>query len=187
MRAASFVSGPDALPSGRVGVKFRFVMAAQKKKDAPRQTEIRNSKALRDYFVDERFEAGIALRGTEVKSIRAGRAQLNDAFGRIDGGEVWLLNMHVEEYAFGNRLNHDPRRKRKLLLHKNQIRKIAMALDAGGRALVPLRMYFKESLLKVEVGLCTGKQNYDKREDLKKRAELQEVRKLMKHKNLRQA
>lgn len=158
-------------------------MASPKKKDDKRQSEVRNSKALRDYFVDEKFEAGIALRGTEVKSIRAGRAQINDAFGRMESGELWLLNMHIEEYTFGNRLNHEPRRKRKLLLHKHQLRKIAMALDAGGRALVPLRMYFHESLVKVEVAICTGKQNYDKRDDMRKRTELMEVKKLMKHRN----
>ena len=158
-------------------------MAATKKKDSPRQTEIRNSKALRDYFVDEKFEAGIALKGTEVKSIRAGRAQINDCFGRMEKGELWLLNMHVEEYAFGNRFNHDPKRKRKLLLHKHQIRKIAMALDAGGRSLVPLRMYFLASLLKVEVALCTGKQLYDKRDDIRKRTELMEAKKLFKQRN----
>ncbi|MCR6656363.1 MAG: SsrA-binding protein SmpB [Opitutus sp.] len=129
--------------------------SAEKKTD--RYTEIRNSKALRDYFVDERFEAGIQLRGTEVKSIRAGRAQINDAFGRIEKGELWLHNAHIEQYAFGNIFNHDAKRIRKLLLHRHQVRKIQQALDSGGRALVPLRMYFKEALVKVEVALCTGK------------------------------
>jgi len=150
------------------------------KNDALRHSEIRNAKALRDYFVDEKFEAGIALRGTEVKAIRAGQAQINDAFGRYEQGELWLLNMHIAEYAWGNQFNHDPRRKRKLLLHQHQIRKIAMALEAGGRALVPLRMYFREALVKVEIALCTGKQLYDKRADLKKRAELDEARKALK-------
>lgn len=151
-----------------------------KKKDAERYTEIRNAKVLRDYFVEEKFEAGIALRGTEVKSIRAGRAQISDAFGRFEKGELWLHNMHIEEYAFGNIFNHDARRIRKLLLHRHQIRKIAQALQVGGRALVPLRMYFKEALVKVEVGLCIGKKIYDKRDDLKKRVELREVDKAMK-------
>ena len=154
-------------------------MAAQKK-DAVRFTEIRNSKALRDYTVDERFEAGVQLRGTEVKSIRAGRAQITDAFGRIANGELWMHNAHIEAYAFGNINNHDSRRTRKLLLHKHQLRKIAQALDAGGRALIPLRMYFKEALVKVEVALCTGKQLFDKREVLKKKAEMREVTKAMK-------
>ncbi|KAB2836338.1 SsrA-binding protein SmpB, partial [bacterium] len=134
---------------------------AAKPNDPKRFTEVRNSKALRDYFVDERFEAGIALKGTEVKSVRAGRAQINDAFGRVEKGELWLVNAHIELYDFGNRYNHDARRTRKLLLHKHQIRKIAQALEAGGRALVPLRMYFKDALLKVEVALCTGKKLFD--------------------------
>lgn len=149
-------------------------------KDSRRYTEIRNSKALRDYFVDERFEAGIQLHGTEVKSIRAGRAQINDAFGRIEKGELWLHNAHIEQYAFGNIYNHDARRIRKLLLHRHQLRKIQQALEAGGRALVPLRMYFKEALVKVEVALCTGKKLFDKRETLKKKAELRDVDKAMK-------
>ncbi len=144
-------------------------MSAQKK-DATRYTEVRNSKALRDYFVDERFEAGIALKGTEVKSIRAGKAQISDAFGRVERGELWMHNAHIEQYAFGNINNHDARRIRKLLLHAHQVRKIAQALEAGGRALVPLRMYFKDALVKVEVGLCTGKKLFDKRETLKKKA-----------------
>jgi len=144
-------------------------MSAQKK-DATRYTEVRNAKALRDYFVDERFEAGIALKGTEVKSIRAGKAQISDAFGRVEKGELWMHNAHIEQYAFGNINNHDARRIRKLLLHAHQIRKIAQALNAGGRALVPLRMYFKEALVKVEVALCTGKKLFDKRETLKKKA-----------------
>ena len=154
-------------------------MAAQKK-DSKRYTEIRNSKALRDYFVDERFEAGIQLKGTEVKAIRAGKAQINDAFGRVENGEVWMHGAHIEQYAFGNIHNHDAKRIRKLLLHRHHIRKIQLALDAGGRALVPLRMYFKEALVKVEVGLCTGKKLFDKRETLKKKAELREVDKDLK-------
>lgn len=155
-------------------------MASKKEKGAIRHTEIRNAKALRDYFVEEKFEAGIALRGTEVKAIRAGKAQINDAFARYEKGELWLYNMHIQEYAWGNLFNHDPRRKRKLLLHGHQIRKIGMALDAGGRTLIPLRMYFKEALVKVEVALCTGKQLFDKREDLKHRAAMLEARKLLK-------
>ena len=154
-------------------------MAAQKK-DAKRYTEIRNSKALRDYFVDERFEAGIQLRGTEVKSIRAGKAQINDAFGRVEKGEVWIHGAHIEQYAFGNIYNHDAKRIRKLLLHRRHIAKIQHALDAGGRALVPLRMYFKDALVKVEVALCTGKKLYDRRDDLKKKAEIREVNQAMK-------
>jgi len=154
-------------------------MAAQKK-ESVRYTEIRNSKALRDYFVDERFEAGIQLRGTEVKSIRAGKAQINDAFGRVEKGELWLHNAHIEQYAFGNIHNHDAKRTRKLLLHRHQIRKITQALDSGGRALVPLRMYFKDALVKVEVALATGKKLFDKRETLKKKVQMRDVDKAMK-------
>lgn len=154
-----------------------------KKKDAKRYTEVRNAKALRDFFVEERFEAGIALRGTEVKSIRAGRAQINDAYGRMEKGELWMHGAHIEEYSFGNIYNHDARRIRKLLLHRHQLRKIEQAMKAGGYALVPLRMYFKDSLVKVEVGLCTGKKLFDKREDLKKKAEMMEVRKALKFRN----
>ncbi len=154
---------------------------AAAKKDQVRFTEIRNSKALRDYTVDERFEAGIQLRGTEVKSIRAGKAQINDAFARVEKGEVWLHNAHIEQYAFGNINNHDAKRIRKLLLHRRHIDKIRVALETGGgRALVPLRMYFKEALVKVEVALCTGKKLHDRRDDLKKRVQLREVDQAMK-------
>ena len=154
-------------------------MSAQKK-DPDRYTEIRNSKALRDYFVDERFEAGIQLCGTEVKSIRAGRAQISDSFGRVEKGELWLHNAHIEQYAFGNINNHEARRVRKLLLHRHQIRKITQALTAGGQSLLPLRMYFKDALVKVEIALGTGKKLFDKRDDLKKKAEMREVRKSLK-------
>jgi SsrA-binding protein len=154
-------------------------MSAQKK-DATRYTEVRNAKALRDYFVDERFEAGISLKGTEVKSIRAGKAQISDAFGKVERGELWLHNVHIDQYAFGNINNHDARRTRKLLLHAHQIRKIAQALDAGGRALVPLRMYFKGALVKVEVALATGKKLFDKRETLKKKAVTRDMDKAVK-------
>ena len=153
-------------------------MSPSKKGD--RFSEIRNAKALRDYFVDEKFEAGIQLRGTEVKSIRAGKAQISDAFGRYEKGELWLYNAHIEQYAFGNINNHDAKRVRKLLLHRHQLRKIAQALEAGGRALVPLRMYFKDALVKVEVGIGTGKKLFDKRETLKKKVEERDIDRAMK-------
>ena len=154
-------------------------MSAQKK-DPARYTEIRNSKVLRDYLVEDKFEAGIALKGTEVKSIRGGRVHINDAFGKFERGELWLHNAHIEEYAFGNIFNHESRRTRKLLLHRHQIRKIAQALQVGGRALIPLRMYFKEALVKVEIAVCVGKKVFDKRDDLKKKAEMREVDKAIK-------
>ncbi len=155
-------------------------MSAQKK-DPARYKEIRNSKALRDYFVEEKFEAGIALKGTEVKSIRAGKVQINDAFGRFEKGEVWLHNVHIDEFAFFNINNHEARRTRKLLLHRHEVRKIGLALQVGGRALVPLRMYFKEALVKVEIALCSGKKLYDKREDLKKKVEDRDIAQEMKN------
>jgi SsrA-binding protein len=145
------------------------------KKDAPRLTEVRNSKVFRDFAVGERFEAGVKLRGTEVKSIRTGKAQISDSFCRIDKDEVWMLGAHIEPYAFGNLDNHDAKRIRKLFLHRSDIRKIAIAMNAGGKALIPLRMYFKEALVKVEVALCTGKKLFDKREDLKKQVEMREA------------
>lgn len=153
-------------------------MCAQSR-DPQRYTEIRNSKALRDYFIEHKFEAGIALRGTEVKSVRNGRAQINDAFGRLEHGEVWLCNAHIDPYEYGSDNNHDARRQRKLLLHQHEIRRIAQALEAGGRTLVPLRLYFKDALVKVEVALGTGKKQFDKREDLKRRAETREIQRAM--------
>ena len=153
-------------------------MCAQSR-DADRYTEIRNSKALRDYFVEAKFEAGIALRGTEVKSVRNGRAQINDAFGRLQDGEVWLCGAHIDPYEYGSDNNHDARRERKLLLHRHEIRRITQAMETGGRALVPLRMYFKEALVKVEVALGTGKKQFDKREDLKRRAQLRDVQRAL--------
>jgi SsrA-binding protein len=150
-----------------------------KSRDSERFTEVRNAKAGRDYFIQDRFEAGIALRGTEVKSIRSVHAQISDAFARVEKGEVWLLNAHIDPYEYGSTNNHDARRQRKLLLNRSEIRKISQALEAGGRVLVPLRMYFKDALVKVEVALGTGKKQYDKREDLKKRAELRDRERTM--------
>src|ERR1700690_4215803 len=148
---------------------------AAKDKGAPRLTGGRNSKVFRDYTLGERYEAGIQLKGTEVKSIRTGRAQISDSFCRVENDEVWMYSAHIEPYAFGNLENHEAKRVRKLLLHRSDIRKIALAMNAGGKALVPVRMYFKEALVKVEVGLCTGKKLFDKREALKKKAEMREV------------
>ncbi len=154
--------------------------AAKKSEGAPRITEIRNAKALRDFSVVEKFEAGLALRGTEVKSIRAGRANINDAFGKVHKGELWLMNAHIDEYAFGSIYNHESRRTRKLLLHKHQIRKIIQALEVAGLALVPLRLYFKGALVKAEIAIASGKKLYDKRDDLKKKVVMREVDRALK-------
>lgn len=153
-------------------------MAAQKH-DPTRYTEMRNAKALRDYFVHDKFEAGVKLAGTEVKSIRAGKAQITDAFARIDRGEVWLHNAYIEEYSHGGLSQHSPRRPRKLLLRASEIRKLLQEVETAGRQIVALRMYFKEALVKVEIATATGKKQFDKREDLKKREQNLEARRAL--------
>lgn len=153
-------------------------MAAQGKSARP-LPQIRNAKAGRDFHLGERFEAGIVLTGTEVKSIRAGLAQMADAFGRCDKGEVFLHNLHIAEYAFGNINNHLPKRPRKLLLKAREIRRIQQEIETAGKSLVPVRLYFKEALVKVELALGTGKKLFDKREDLRKRAEEREIERAM--------
>lgn len=154
-------------------------MSAQKKKDE-RPREIRNAKAHHQYFVGERIEAGIKLTGTEIKSIRAGRAQISDAFIRIEKGDVpTLYHAHIDEYTFGNLNNHNPTRPRLLLLKKREILRLRRELEAGGQALIPLRFYFKTGLLKVEVALCKGKKLFDKREDVKRKTAMREAERVM--------
>ncbi len=148
---------------------------AAKKNEAPRLTEIRNSKAFRDFEIGERFEAGIQLKGTEVKSVRSARAQISDGFCRIEKDEVWMYGTHIEPYEYGNIDNHASKRVRKLMLHRRDIRKIEVAMNTAGKSLIPLRMYFKGALVKVEVALGTGKKLFDKREDLKKKVQLREA------------
>ena len=128
-----------------------------------------NRKAFHDYFVEQRYEAGIILTGTEIKSIRAGRVNLKDSYAEISGGEVWLNQMHISPYEQGNRFNHDPLRKRKLLLNRSEIAKITGKVQQQGMTLIPLKIYLKQGLAKIELGLCRGKKTYDKREDLAKR------------------
>ena len=152
---------------------------AAKKIDSERYREIRNAKVRRDFFVEDSLEVGIVLTGTEVKSIRSGRAQISDAFIRIDKGEAYLYHAHIEEYLFGNLNNHIPYRPRKLILHKKEIQKLEVALQGGGRTLIPLRLYFKKGLIKVQIALCKGKKLYDKREDLKKKAILRDTERTM--------
>lgn len=142
---------------------------------------MRNSRARRDFFIDETLEAGIVLTGTEVKSIRQGMVQINEAFVRIDKGAPILYHAHVSEYAFGTSSNHNPYRPRKLLLNSREIRKWEQAIQSGGRTIVPLRMYFKNGLVKVEIALCRGKKQFDKREDLKKEVDLRESQRMVKH------
>lgn len=150
-----------------------------KKTQAPRITEIRNRKVSRDYFVGETFEVGVVLTGTEVKSFRAGRAQINDAFVRIENLEAIMYQAHINEYDFGNINNHNPTRQRKLLLHKKQILKLKSATESGGTSIIPLKMYMKNGLVKVLIGVCTGKKLYDKRQDIKKNEAMREARRAM--------
>lgn len=131
--------------------------------------EIYNRKAKHDYFIEDTYEAGIALTGTEIKSIRMGNANIKDSYGIIKNNEVFLLNMFVSEYTEGNMFNHNVTRTRKLLLHKKEIKKISEKVDTQGLTLIPLKLYFKNNILKVELGVCRGKKNYDKRESLKER------------------
>lgn len=125
-----------------------------------------NRKARHDYHIGETFEAGMVLTGTEVKSLRAGRASLTDAFATVDEGEVWLRNAHIPEYTFGTNTNHLPRRKRKLLLHRRQIDKLERETTASGRTIVPLSIYFQDGYAKVEIAIATGKRDWDKRQTI---------------------
>jgi SsrA-binding protein len=127
----------------------------------------RNRRATHDYEILDRLECGIVLVGTEVKSLRAGHASLEDAYARVDDGEVWLLGAEIPEYEYGNRLNHKPKRPRKLLLHRREIDRFAGKASEKGLTLVPLRMYFREGKAKVELAVARGKRAHDKRESLK--------------------
>ncbi len=128
-----------------------------------------NKRAFHEYHIEERLEAGIVLVGTEVKSLRAGKSNLTDAFVIVRSGEAWLHNMHISHYEFGNRQNHEPERQRKLLLHKKEIEKLHARIRQDGCTAVPLKLYFKDGKVKIEIGLAKGKKLHDKREDLKKK------------------
>lgn len=143
-----------------------------------------NKKARFDYFVIDTYEAGVALYGTEVKSIRMGKCSVKEAFLRIENGEVFAYNMHISPYEKGNIFNKDPIRVRKLLLHKYEIDKIKGQLKEKGYTLIPLMVYLKGSLVKVEIGLCKGKKLYDKREDIAKKDQKREAEKEFKVRNL---
>ena len=139
----------------------------------------RNRRAFHDYEITERMECGIVLTGTEVKSLRERAASLEDAYAKIDGGEVWLIGSDIPEYTMGNRMNHKPKRPRKLLLHRREIGKFAGKASQRGFTLVPLRMYFKHGLAKVELAVARGKQQHDKRQDLKKADAQREIKRAM--------
>lgn len=143
-----------------------------------------NKKARFDYFIEETFEAGISLHGTEVKSLRMGKCSIKEAFIRIENGEVYIYGMHISPYEKGNIFNKDPLRVRKLLLHSYQIRKLAGQISQQGYTIVPLQVYFKGSLAKIEIGLAKGKKLYDKRQDIAKKDQRREAEKEFKVKNL---
>jgi SsrA-binding protein len=142
---------------------------------------VSNPKARRDYHILETYEAGLALRGTEVKALRAGKGQISDAFARVEKDEVWLYNAHIDEYAFGNRENHQPKAPRKLLLHKSEIRKLFGLASVKGNALVPLSFYWKNGRVKVALAVGKGKVQFDKREDMKRRDTEREMKRATMH------
>jgi SsrA-binding protein len=137
--------------------------------DKPIRTVASNRKAFHDYFITEKLETGVALTGTEIKSVRGGHVSLQDSFAKIEDGEVWLHHVHIAPYAFGNRENVEPVRRRKLLLHREEIRRLDRKVREKGVTLVPLRVYIKGSRAKVELGLARGKRLYDKREAIAER------------------
>lgn len=143
--------------------------------------EIINREAKFNYFVEEEVECGIVLLGTEIKSIRDGKANLKDSYAVIKNNEIYLLNMYIGEYKEGNLFNHDPRRTRKLLLHKSEINKLRKGVQEDGRTLVPLKLYFVKNKAKILLGLCKGKKTFDKRETIKERDLNREASKLNKY------
>ena len=143
-----------------------------------------NKKAFYDYFIEDKYEAGIELVGTEVKSLRMGKCSIKEAFVRIQKGEVFIYGMHISPYEKGNIFNRDPLRARKLLLHRYEIRKIEGQIAQKGYTLVPLNVYLKGSLMKIEIGLAKGKKQYDKRQDIAKKDQRREAEKQFKVKNL---
>jgi SsrA-binding protein len=142
-----------------------------------------NKKAYHDYFIEEKLEAGLVLQGTEVKSLRAGKANLSDAFMLVRDGQAYLHNLNISHYEFGNRQNHQPDRNRKLLLHRREIDRLYGRIREKGLSVIPLRLYFKDGLVKVEIGLAKGKKLYDKREDLKAKDSKREMSQALKARN----
>jgi len=142
-----------------------------------------NKKAYHNYFIEEKFEAGMVLTGTEIKSLRLGNANLNDSFAIVRNGEAFLNNLHISPYDFGNRENHDPDRMRKLLLHKKEIGRLFGKIREQGYSVVPLRLYFKNGLAKVEIGLAKGKKLYDKREVMKEKDQKRDMSQALKERN----
>lgn len=159
-------------------------MAAKKgkvEKEGGRLVVATHRQARHDYHIDDTFEAGIVLTGTEVKSLRRGLANMRDSYALVRDGEVWLYNLHISPYPFGNRFNHEPTRTRKLLLHRHEIRRLTGKLKESGVTLVPLRIYFNErGIAKVEMALARGKKKWDKREALARRDEQRQIERALK-------
>ncbi|NOX59649.1 MAG: SsrA-binding protein SmpB [Planctomycetes bacterium] len=152
-------------------------MSSKSKPDSP---SIRNKKATHKFEILEKFECGLVLRGTEVKSLRQGGASLDEAYARIEGHEVWLVNAHIPPYKHGNLMNHDPKRARKALLHRREILKLLPKVHQRGQTLVPLRIYFNDrGLCKLTLALARGKSHSDKRQDLKKKDQMREIKRAM--------
>jgi SsrA-binding protein len=145
------------------------------KKETAEKLICQNKMARLNYFIEDTYEAGIALVGTEVKSLRDGKANLKDSYALVQDGEVFLYDVHVSPYTFGNRANHNPLRVRKLLLHKREIKKLYGRSREKGLTIIPLKMYFKNGKVKVELGVGRGKKQYDKREDMKKKDDRREI------------
>ncbi|MFC6207542.1 MULTISPECIES: SsrA-binding protein SmpB [Levilactobacillus] len=155
-------------------------MVKKKSKKTPDNVLAQNRKARHDYSVSETVEAGLVLTGTEIKSLRERRVNLQDGFAQVRNNEAWLMNVHISEYVQGNRFNHDPLRNRKLLLHKKEIRRLGQATMDKGVTLVPLKMYLKHGFAKVLIGVATGKREYDKRETIKRREQDRQIARVMK-------
>lgn len=146
-----------------------------------RRLIVSNRKARHEFHILDSMEAGLALQGTEVKALRDGKANLQDSFARFEAGELWLYNLHISPYEAGNRFNHDPLRRRKLLLHRRELRKLVGQVEQKGLTLVPLDLHFRRGVAKVELGLVRGKKLHDKRETLKKRVAEREVARELKN------
>lgn len=152
-------------------------------RETGRKVIAQNKRARHDYHVEDTFEAGLVLQGTEVKSLREGRASLVDGYASIDGNEAWLLNVHIPEYTQGTWTNHAARRKRKLLLHRKEIEKLAAKTKEGGLTIVPLVLYFKDGRAKVEIGLARGKKDWDKRQSLAEQQAKREMARAVRYRN----
>ncbi len=155
-----------------------------KSEKASEKSIAQNKKAYHDYFIEEVYQAGIELCGTEVKSLRAGRCNLRDSYVRVEGGEAFIEGMHISPYEYGNIFNRDPLRKRRLLLHKKEINKLRGAVSLDGFTIVPVKIYFYNSLVKVDIAIAKGKKLYDKRETMAKKAQRRESERDFKVRNL---